>query len=283
MQNRTKKSLTINEDQDKAGVSRIQSTTKESNDSAIESIDTPVATPEMCHYCFDVIINELLGRDALPNHDERSSAFLQTIPNTMQCPLFVTWDKRVLSNKSSGSSGRRGSSDDSFRLRGCIGSLSPLKLCKALGDYALTSAFRDTRFDPVASHEIMQLKVWVSLLVKYEECDDCLDWEVGKHGIFITFMVDSNNYNVTYLPEVASSQGWTNKEAIESLVRKAGYRSKISDEFLAGIKCTRYQSSKQDLTYASYVILKGHDPVQAALHARELKPKKGGLRSWLNL
>jgi len=129
----------------------------------------------------------------------------------------------------------------------------------------------------------MQLKVWVSLLVKYEECADCLDWEVGKHGIFITFLVDSKNYNATYLPEVAYAQGWTKKECIESLVRKAGYQKNMSNEFLAGIKCTRYQSSKQELTYARYVILNRRDPVQEALHARKLKSKQGGLRSWLNL
>lgn len=261
-------------------MSRSRYATKESSESAIESVDIPIATPEMCHYCFDVIINELLGRDALPNHDERSSAFLQTIPTTTECPLFVTWDKTMPSNMSSGKSN---TSEDLFRLRGCIGSLSPRKLCTALGEYALTSAFRDHRFDPIASHEIMQLKVWVSLLVQYEECDDCFDWEVGKHGIFINFLADSNNYNATYLPEVASAQGWTQQEAIESLVRKAGYRKKLSDEFLAGVKCTKYQSSKQDLTYARYVLLNGRDPVQEALYVRTSKSKQGGLRSWLNL
>lgn len=245
---------------------RSISTTKESNGSSNENgLHVPVATLEMCQYCFDVMINELLGVDALPNHDERSSAFLQTISNTIKCPLFVTWDKGITSNILSGKSEI---SEDSYKLRGCIGTLTPRKLCTALGDYALTSAFRDHRFDPMASHEITQLKVWVSLLIKYEDCKNCLDWEVGKHGIFINFLVDSNTYNATYLPEVASAQGWTKQEAIESLVRKAGYRKNMTDGLLAGIKCTRYQSSKQDLTYDRYVVLNGRDPVLEALNAQ---------------
>jgi len=246
------------------GMSESISATKESNDSLIENELIPAATPEMCQYCFDILINELVGGDALPDYNERSSAFLQTIPSTMKCPLFVTWDKKIPSDTLSG---KNATAEALFRLRGCIGTLTPRKLDMALGDYALTSALRDHRFDPIISHEIPQLKVWVSLLVKYEDCDDLFDWEVGKHGIFIAFSSGSSSFNATYLPEIAHAQGWTKQQAIESLVRKAGYRKTITDELLVGIKCTRYQSSKQQLTYDRYVFLNGRNPVQEALDA----------------
>lgn len=53
-----------------------------------------------------------------------------------------------------------------------------------IGDYALTSALKDCRFDPVSLDEVKHLRVAVSLLVKYEECSD---WNVGTHGIIINF------------------------------------------------------------------------------------------------
>jgi AMMECR1 domain-containing protein len=37
---------------------------------------------------------------------------------------------------------------------------------------------------------------------------DCHDWEVGKHGILISFTdKGGTNYSATYLPEVAHEQG----------------------------------------------------------------------------
>jgi hypothetical protein len=46
---------------------------------------------------------------------------------------------------------------------------------------------------------------------------------------------------------------WNQHEALQSLIRKAGYDGPIQDELLARIRCTRYQSSKCRVTYQEYV------------------------------
>ncbi|KAK4046283.1 hypothetical protein OIV83_006206 [Microbotryomycetes sp. JL201] len=53
----------------------------------------------------------------------------------------------------------------------------------------------------------------------------------------------------TYLPDVATAQGWTKTEAIDSCIQKAGYSGKITDEIRASLRLTRYQSKKTTKTY----------------------------------
>mmetsp|Transcript_2214 Transcript_2214/g.3094 ORF Transcript_2214/g.3094 Transcript_2214/m.3094 type:complete len:254 (+) Transcript_2214:322-1083(+) len=222
------------------------------------------ATPEMCQYCFDVLVKELktssssnAGRGWLSSNSSSADedeatmpAFATTIPASAEAPLFVTWDKR------------RSVSSRDFDLRGCIGTLAPRPLLTAVGEYALTSAFRDQRFDPIRSHEVPQLRVAVSLLVKYENCEHCHDWIVGVHGIIIKFETDGAEFSATYLPEVAREQGWDQQVAVQSLIRKAGYDGSIKDGLLKKIRCTRYQSSKHRLTYQEYVSVVGSDPLK---------------------
>mmetsp|Transcript_5507 Transcript_5507/g.7230 ORF Transcript_5507/g.7230 Transcript_5507/m.7230 type:complete len:249 (+) Transcript_5507:249-995(+) len=218
------------------------------------------ATPEMCHYCFDILLKELkasssssrwLSSNMNTGEDEATMpAFATTIPPSSEAPLFVTWDKR-------------GSiSSEVFDLRGCIGTLAPRPLLTAVGEYALTSAFRDRRFDPIRSNEVPHLRVAVSLLVKYENCESCYDWSVGIHGIIIKFEEHGTEFSATYLPEVAKEQGWNQQIAVQSLIRKAGYNGSIQEGLLHKIQCTRYQSSKHRLTYQEYVAVVGHDPLK---------------------
>ena len=122
----------------------------------------------------------------------------------------------------------------------------------SLKNYTFTSALNDSRFRPINELELPFLRVSVSLLIKYEECGNCYDWIVGEHGILIKFVGFGQNYNATYLPEVAADQEWDQKEAIESLVRKAGFTGIVDEEFTNGIHCTRYQSSKECITYDEY-------------------------------
>jgi len=172
------------------------------------------ATPEMCHYCFDLLVTELQPSfhgttanhttDGNSNGEMRKQAsFVETLPPSASCPLFVTWDKRrrPLTAHSSGEE------EELFDLRGCIGTLAPRPLHTAVKEYALTSAFRDRRFNPIDWTEVPELRVAVSLLVKYEACSHCHDWVVGTHGIIIKFVVNNTHYNATYLPEVALEQG----------------------------------------------------------------------------
>jgi uncharacterized protein (TIGR00296 family) len=134
-----------------------------------------IATQEMCIHCFDVVIQEIQKEP--PKH---SKALLDEIRQGVQCPLFVTWDKKHHSD---------------FRLRGCIGTLAPRPLKISLGQYATTSAFRDSRFSPISADEVCRLRVGVSLLVNYEDCENCYDWDVGMHGIIIKFYFGGNHYD----------------------------------------------------------------------------------------
>lgn len=92
----------------------------------------------------------------------------------------------------------------------------------------------------------------MSLLVKYEEAAHAEDWEVGIHGVILKFAVGGRTLSATYLPEVAEEQGWTQSQAIDSLVRKAGHRDAITTAIRASMSVTRYQSSKAVLTHAQW-------------------------------
>ena len=95
----------------------------------------------------------------------------------------------------------------------------------------------------------------ISLLTKFEECDDYLDWEVGKHGIYIHLTPPNGGHRTltaTYLPEVAREQGWTKEEAIDSAIHKAGWSGKVTEEIRWGLRVRRYQSEKTSARYAEW-------------------------------
>lgn len=325
----------------------------------------PMATLDMCYYCFDTLLNELLTNitspqqlhrqfqqsnghgskkderppekmdlyhtsatdDDILNKDDSNNnnvddyySYLDNmkatltyhtssyIPPNVDCPLFITWSKRSCQADNNNNNNNNDSEDDDddetmYNLRGCIGTLTPKSLTTALSEFAITSAIHDTRFDPVTLQEVSQLKVCVSLLVKYEECTHCLDWTVGVHGIHIQFKTPrcdnigggggssdgssgsrgggtkkqqmKNYYSATFLPEVAYEQSWNQLETIIALVHKSGYqpppgssssnKSITSNEFLASIWCTRYQSSKCQLSYLDYGTARDFD-CQLLLH-----------------
>lgn len=113
--------------------------------------------------------------------------------NNFHCfsPLFVTW--KIGKDR---------------RLRGCIGTFNAMNLQSGLREYAITSAFKDSRFSPITRDEFPKLSVSVSILRHFEDGDDYLDWQVGVHGIRIEFINEKGNKRTaTYLPEVASEQG----------------------------------------------------------------------------
>lgn len=94
----------------------------------------------------------------------------------------------------------------------------------------------------------------VSLLTQFEDCEDYLDWEVGKHGIYIhlTPPGSQRTLTATYLPEVASDQGWTQKEAVDSAIQKSGWNGKVTDEIRQSLRVRRYQSEKASARYSEW-------------------------------
>lgn len=126
-------------------------------------------------------------------------------------PLFVTWNTVSRHNPSQ------------KHLRGCIGTFEAQPLEHGLQTYAITSAFDDTRFNPIPSSLLPSLACSITLLANFTPCNDAMDWILGVHGLRISFIHRGKRYGATYLPDVAVEQGWTKEECVESLMRKAGW------------------------------------------------------------
>ncbi|MFH4976932.1 hypothetical protein AB6A40_003641 [Gnathostoma spinigerum] len=193
-------------------------------------VSNRIATIHMTAYCFDVIYSILCNHQA--------PTIPSCIPND-KYPIFVTWKKGY-----------------ERRLRGCIGTFSNLVLHKSLHEYAIISAFKDSRFDPISIHEVEQLHCAVSILINFEKARDYRDWIVGVHGIRIEFQ-DSHHYrDAVYLPEVASEQGWTHAETLDNLMRKGGFKGHISEEMRMKVTVVRFQSDKVHMSYQEYIAYK---------------------------
>jgi len=81
------------------------------------------------------------------------------------------------------------------------------------------------------------------------------DWIIGTHGINLDFEYDGKYYHATYLPEVAFDQKWNQKETIENLIRKSGFRGIIDTSLFNSLKLKRYKSSEFGMTYNEYLKL----------------------------
>ena len=164
-----------------------------------------------------------------------------TQPLITESPLFVTW------NTVSPRSGRTS-------LRGCIGTFEAQDLDEGLSSYAIISAVQDTRFDPITARELPSLEVCVTLLTDFEDCKDGdpMDWELGTHGLRISFTERGRRYGSTYLPDVAAEQGWTKEETLVSLMRKAGWTGRKDSWRDVKLKVVRYQGKKKELRYAEF-------------------------------
>ncbi|KAL4956466.1 AMMECR1 domain-containing protein [Aspergillus filifer] len=130
-------------------------------------------------------------------------------------PLFVTWNTLSKSGRKS--------------LRGCIGTFEAQELSHGLKSYALTSAFDDTRFNPIPQSLLPSLSCSLTLLGTFEPCTNALDWTLGTHGIRISFIHRGRRFGATYLPDVPVEQGWTKEETIKSLMHKAGWDGASSE------------------------------------------------------
>ncbi|KAL8377425.1 hypothetical protein RB595_008212 [Gaeumannomyces hyphopodioides] len=155
-----------------------------------------------------------------------------------ESPLFVTWNTV---------SARHGPS-----LRGCIGTFEAQPLEEGLSAYALTAALHDTRFDPVRLRELPSLEAAVTLLTDFEDAEDADDWELGLHGLRISFYHHGRRYGATYLPDVAPEQGWTKEETVVSLMRKAGWMGRKDRWRDVELKVVRYQGRKESVEYETY-------------------------------
>lgn len=158
-------------------------------------------------------------------------------------PLFVTWNTYDDDDSTD---------DEDVSLRGCIGTFESQDLHSAVPEYALISALNDHRFPPISKTELPTLQAAVTLLTDFEAVEDPYDWEVGTHGVRLSFQDRGRRYGSTYLPDVAAEQGWTKEETLFSLARKAGWMGSQSKFKNLTLGVTRYQGSKAKMGYGEY-------------------------------
>lgn len=114
-------------------------------------------------------------------------------------------------------------------------------------------AFDDVRFHPIALRELSNLEVAVTLLTDFEPAADPMDWELGKHGIRLSFTYHGRRYGSTYLPDVAREQGWTKEETLVSLMRKAGWSGRKTEwREVANMEVIRYQGKAIQLGHSEW-------------------------------
>ncbi|KPM35722.1 hypothetical protein AK830_g10839 [Neonectria ditissima] len=154
-------------------------------------------------------------------------------------PLFVTWNTMD-------------DDDGEPSLRGCIGTFESQPLAEGIPEYSLVSALQDSRFPPIRKSELPTLQVAVTLLTDFEEVDDMYDWDVGVHGLRLSFYDRGRRYGSTYLPDVAAEQGWTKDETLFSLIRKAGWMGSRKHWKDLDLDVTRYQGKKSTLEYRDF-------------------------------
>ncbi|KAF9008822.1 AMMECR1 domain-containing protein [Cyathus striatus] len=210
--------------------------------------------PEHCFHAFDALYCALTSVAPIP----------PSFPDD-KYPLFVTWNTR---------SSRPGRSP---RLRGCIGNFEAMSLHEGLAEYALISAFRDSRFRKIDKSELPSLECGISLLTDFEDAESYLDWTIGVHGIYISFphpstvisssgapsplsssadlprVTNKQKFTATYLPDVIPEQGWDKIEAIDSAIYKAGWTGQITEDIRRSVKLRRYQSRKCVVGWGDYI------------------------------
>ncbi|CAI2380517.1 unnamed protein product [Moneuplotes crassus] len=190
------------------------------------TVNDPSVQDKMCAYCFDNLKEIHSNGEIL--------MYPKDLPNG-EYPLFITWQLDKI-------------------LRGCIGTFKAELLSKLVPLYCYIAAFKDDRFPPISEKEIPLLTCSVSLLSNFENIEDPLDFEIGKHGMEVEFEVDEKKYRSTYLPHVPFEQNWTQEHTLDKLISKAGYKDgkyeDIKDKFT---KATRYQSIKFKMTHQQYL------------------------------
>jgi AMMECR1 domain-containing protein len=126
----------------------------------------------------------------------------------------------------------------------------------------INSAFQDHRFHPMTKKELPLLECTVTLLTNFEPVSDPLDWEIGRHGVRLSFTHTDrrgreSRAGSTYLPEVIREQGWTKDEALDSLISKAldhqVDRNSASWKAVSNLEVQRYQGSKESLDYSKWM------------------------------
>ena len=104
-------------------------------------------------------------------------------------------------------------------LRGCIGVTEAVHpLYQTISSCAVSAAFSDPRFLPLARRELPQIRIEISVLTPLTKIEGIEEIEVGRHGLFIT----KGLHHGLLLPQVAVEYGWDRQTFLEETCGKAG-------------------------------------------------------------
>jgi len=120
-------------------------------------------------------------------HGEDSAAEPEPWPDLPRCGVFVTLRRHG-------------------QLRGCIGIFTPQEDLPSTVRSMAQAAAHDPRFldRPLSLSELPELRIEISLLSPLERRENPLDFQLGRHGIYI-----KRGHRVgCFLPEVATEHGW---------------------------------------------------------------------------
>jgi AmmeMemoRadiSam system protein A len=107
-------------------------------------------------------------------------------------------------------------------LRGCLGTLEIRRgLAREVARCAIESARDDPRFPPVATDELPELRLEISILGPLEAIDPRPDaFIIGRHGL----VIEEGGSRGLLLPQVAVEWGWTSEQFLRQICTKAGLR-----------------------------------------------------------
>lgn len=205
-------------------------------------------------FCFDALVKHV--HKSPPDDITEHLRYIISTEGFNPTPMFVTWN--IIDG-------------DRHVLRGCIGTFNNRPIHEGLREFAITASQKDSRFPPIRAREIGDnLHCAVSLLHSFENASSWDDWEVGVHGVSVSFVIQSKYFSATFLPEVAEEQQWNRETTMMCLIKKAGcgidrddaevfvYISSLPDfkvplrDVLASMRIERYQSSKCSTTFARF-------------------------------
>ncbi len=106
----------------------------------------------------------------------------------------------------------------SAKLRGCIGTFSPMSdLPQTVAEMA-RAATHDRRFTatPIGAGELQGIRIELSVLSPLECIADPLSFELGRHGVKINHGLATG----CFLPDVGANLGWDKKTFLSELCRQ---------------------------------------------------------------
>jgi AmmeMemoRadiSam system protein A len=110
-------------------------------------------------------------------------------------------------------------SHKNYQLRGCIGDIYPRQsLYNSVIYNALMAARNDTRFVPVVSDELKDIKIEISVLTVPQPVASAEDIRIGIDGVVLKI----GERTAVFLPQVATEQNWSREEMLKNLSIKAG-------------------------------------------------------------